>query len=505
MSRLLNLLPPQTCYLLFGFSVPFYFHYFLLALIFYKPLTFLIKNKYFRWFIIFLLPTIILVQLLRNGFFFQSDDFAHLKIAAEYSFGELFSRGMGRKAIWGFHHIFVGFWLFKTDFIFFKTKLEAYLLTNFFLHLLNLALFYKILEKIKKSPPFAVLATLLFGTFYLSWISNIHELIAVTFFLLGIFVWLSWLKLAKKKYLFSTFLFYLLAVCAKEITFVFPVILFLISIFWHNYVSKINFRKTIRTLAPFFAVLIVYFLTYGKVYLGFFRLTGDGYRAAFSLTVFLKNLLVYLTKVIPIINNSVLNFLVFLLILIGFDLWKRKPLLLPFLFSYLILIAPAAFFERKIALYYAYIPSIFLYLAFFVFLADIYSLGRKIFENRRRVLKIYTIYFGLIVLLGIFRLNKFFMDNCFLIQFPWENPHRVALDSLSEKLNKLFKEGKINEWAEIKLTEDEATHEMKSLFTTNALYLFLEDKNSVNYTFVYNEDKNSLTVKEESSYHQIAF
>ena len=118
---------------------------------------------------------------------------------------------------------------------------------------------------------------------------------------------------------------------------------------------------------------------------------------------------------------------------------------------------------------------------------------------------VFNIYFVFLIVFGIFKLDKFLMDNCFLIHFPWENPHRIALNSISHKLNQLFQEDKIKEGVEVKLEEGEATHEMEYMFTTNALYLFLENENAINYTFVYNEERNSLIVEAKSSYHQISF
>lgn len=497
----MNFFPPQTCYYLFGLKLPLFLNYFLPVLVFYRLLEKLFEKWYFRAFLICLPAVFILIKLLRNDFFFQSDDFAHLKIAAEYSFGEVFHRGMGRQAIWGFHHIFLGFWLFKFVFIFFKTNLEAYLFTNFLLHILNIGVFYQILRKIEKGQMFSVLITFLFATFYLSWISNIHELLASLFFLLTILFWILWITKTKRNFYFAALFSYLLAISSKEITFILPIILVLFSVFWQNYILKVNFRKKWRGFLPFFALMIIHFLVYGKVYLNFFSSKGDGYSTSFDFSVFLKNFLVYLSQVMPIIDESLLRLSVFLLILVVFDFLKKKLIVLPLFFCYLFLLSPPSFFERKIASYYAYIPSIFLYFLFFVLSREIFLF----FKRRKLSGKLFNIYLVLIILLGVFKIDKFLMDNCFLTLMPWENPHKNALFKITAKIEEKFKEGGVKEGDEIFLSQEEATHEMKYLFTTNGLYLFLVPEEAIDYQFVYNEKMNSLVIKEESSYHQMSF
>jgi len=506
MNGFLNLFPPQTCYLLFGFKLPLYLNFFVLALIFYKPFTWLLSKKYFRWFLIFLVPTITLVQLFRNDFFFQSDDFAHLKIVAEYSFGEIFLKAMGPSGLWGFHHIFIGLWLFKLVFIFFGVNVEAYIIVNFLLHLINLGLLFLILSKINKSSLFNLLGVLLMAGFYQSWISSIWELTTAFFVSLTVFLWLNWLAKPERRFYLLSIFFFLLALFSYEKTALLPIVLLLISLFYHYSIKKINFKRLILFLLTFFFISFVHFLIYGRVYFGFFSLGGgDGYSSKLSLAIFLKNLSSYLSLSVPIINFSVLRLGLLVFLLACFDFWKKKLVLLPLFLAYLLLLSPALFFEGKIASYYGYTPSFFLFMLLAILFTGVHSFLSQRLKKKGVLLKIFNIYFVIFVLLGIFNSDKFLMDNCFLIHYPWSNPHRVALNSLSQKLDKMLQEGKIEEGVTIKLEEKEITHEMEYLFGTNALYLFLKEPTARDFTFVFDEARSALLVEKSPSYRKISF
>jgi len=495
MKNLLNYIRPRICYFSFGLKIPFYFHYLLPALVLYKHLAKLLKSKYFRLIVISIPPIIVLIRLLRNDSFFLSDDFAHLYFVSENSFLGIIKVALSEGGIWVGHRIVTGFWLFKLIFMAFGTQIEPYLFAIFIFNLLNVLLLYLILGKIKKGSLFSVLSAFIFGTFYLSWISNIHEIVAGTFLLLGLYFWFVWLSSRKARTYWLVLVFYLLAISTKEISFLFPVALTAVSVFYHYYISRINLKKLAVFMAPFFLVLLLYSSTLTSGFLGYFSLSsGDGYSMSFSPEVILKNLLHYTTNILPIINSSIPGLAIFFTSFVLFDLWKKKPIITPFLFSYLIFLGPPLLFGGRQAPYYSYIASLFLFIGFFVFLKEIYSFLRRFFKKKSFLVKVFTIYFVLFVAYGIFGVDKFLLDNCFLIQFPWENRRKTTFSYLTKRLDKLFDAGEIQEDTKIRLEEKEAIPEIRFIINSNVFHLFLNRKGKQDYRFSYNEEEKSLVV-----------
>jgi hypothetical protein len=291
------------------------------------------------------------------------------------------------------------------------------------------------------------------------------------------------------------FVFYLLAISTKEISFLFPVALTATSVFYHHYISRINLKKLAVFMAPFFLVLLLYSSTLASGFLGYFSLSpGKGYSMSFSPEVILKNLLHYTTSILPIVNFSMLGLGIFFASFVLFDLWKKKPIITPFLFSYLIFLGPPLLFGGRQAPYYSYIASLFLFIGFFVFLKEIYSFLRRFFKKKSFLVKVFTIYFVLFVAYGIFGVDKFLLDNCFLIQFPWENRRKTTLSYLTKRLDKLFDAGEIQEDTKIRLEEKEAIPEIRFIINSNVFHLFLNRKGKQDYRFSYNEEEKSLVV-----------
>lgn len=499
MKNLLNYIRPRICYFSFGLKTPFYLHYLLPALVLYKHLVKFLKSKHFRLIVISISSIIVLTKLLRNNSFFLSDDFDHLYFVSENSFLGIIKVALSERGLWVGHRIVTGFWLFKLIFMAFGTQIEPYLFAIFIFSLLNVLLLYLILEKIKKDSLFSVLLAFVFGTFYLPWISNIHEIVAATFLLLGLYFWFVWLSSCKAKTYWLVLVFYLLAISTKEISFLFPIVLTAASVFYHYYISRINLKKLAVFMAPFFLVLLLYGSTLGSGFLWYFSLpSGKGYSMSFSAEVILKNLLHYTTNIMPIVNFSMLGLGIFFASFVLFDLWKKKPITTPFLFSYLVFLGPPLLFEGRQAPYYSYIASLFLFIGFFVFLKEIYSFLRGFFKKKSFLTKVFTIYFVLFIAYGVFGIDKFLLDNCFLIQFPWENRRKTALSYLTKRLDKLFDTGQIQEDTEVKLEEKENIPEVRFIIGSNVLHLFLSSKGKQDYRFSYNGKEKSLIVDKVS-------
>jgi len=476
----------KFCYYAFGLSFPLNLLYLVPPLIFYRQLVKLFKNNYFRIFFILIPPTIIFIKLLRNDPFFLSDDFAHLNLVSNYSFLEIAKNALTR-GIWVGHRIFAAFWVFKGIFHIFGTRVEAYLFLNYLLHALNLIIFYKIIEKIKKGTFISVFITFILGTFYLTWISNIHELMGGTFVLLTLYFWFKFL-LEGKKYNWVSTVFYLLAIFSKEITFLAVPALFLFSVFFHFNFKKLNLRKVTKGFSPLLVIFLFYSIFYASTFLGYSRLPSDaGYKMAFSLGLFLKNLLIYTSMLVPVLKSIWGRGIILLLVFLGFDLVKRKPLTTPFILSYFLFLIPPSLFANRISNYYTYIPSFFLFFALALIFWEFSKL--KVFSN-----KLVVVLSIFIVALGIFGAGKLFMDNCFLIQFPWKKEYKGAFLSLAKRIDQMTLDGKLIAGSEIRLSEREITSDMEELYDTGTLHLFMKEKQAQNFRFIYNKERNSLIV-----------
>lgn len=477
---------PKFCYYAFGLSFPLNLLYLIPPLIFYKQLVKLFKNNYFRIFFILIPSTIIFIKLLRNDPFFLSDDFAHLNLVSNYSFLEIAKIALTR-GIWVGHKIFTALWVFKGIFHIFGTKVEAYLFVNYLFHILNLLIFYKILEKIKKGTFVSVFVTFILGTFYLTWISNMHELMGGTFMLLTIYFWFRFL-LSGKKYNWVSAVFYILAIFSKEITFLAVPALLLFSVFFHFNVKELNLKRVAKGFSPLIVIFLFFSVFYASTFLGYSRLPSDeGYKMAFSWGLLSKNLLLYTSMLVGALKSIWGRGIILFLIFLGFDLKKRKPVTTPFILSYFLFLIPPSLFANRISNYYTYIPSFFLFFAFALIFFELSKL--KSFSN-----KLVVVLSIFIMAIGIFGLGKLFMDNCFLIQFPWKKEHKATFLSLAKRIDQMTLAGKLTPGSEIRLSQRETTSDMEELYDTGMLHLFMLEKQAQNFRFVYNKERNSLRV-----------
>jgi len=480
---------PKLCYYAFGLGFPLNLLYLVPFLVFFPFVKKLFKNKYFR-ILFFVLPsTIIFIKILRNDPFFLSDDFAHLKLVTYYSYFEILKMALSNPGIWVGHHIVSAFWLFKIIFDTFGTKVESYLFVNYILQVLNLIIFYNILEKIGKRTFISVFVTFLLGFNYLTWISNMHEILGGTFVLLAVYFWVKYLQ--QKSGLFLVVVYYLLALVSKEITFFLFPALILISIFYNFTVRKLEIKKYKSSIIILSSIFILYLLFFAWKFTDYSRLPVDeGYKIAFSIEVVMKNIVVYTSMLVPFLRNSYFLTWLFFVLFIGFDFWKRKPITTPFLVSYLLFLLPPSLFTNRISNYYTYIPSFFLFMG----IAQVFweLARRKIFSNKFAVGVVI-----LVITIYIFGVNKLLMDNCFLIQVPWQKPYTSAFYALRNNLNRLWISGELTIGKEIMIKEEEKSLDMQALYETGALQLFINDKEARNLSFIYNKDRGTLEVSQK--------
>ncbi|HJX58973.1 MAG TPA: hypothetical protein VJ481_00250 [Patescibacteria group bacterium] len=479
----------KICYYLFGLKLPLYINFALPAFIFYDLIKKILSNKYFRILLIFVLPTIIFIKILRNDPFFLSDDFAHLYLSYRASYLQIAKLALTGPGIWVANRIVIGFWIFKALFDLFGPKPEVFLTLMFVFHLVNVAIFYLISERLTKNSILSLFSTFIISSFYLTWISNIHEVVGATFILASSYYFLLWLS--KEKSINISLVFFILAVFTKEIAFLFPLVLAMIALYHHFNASRLDLKKTIKSMAPFFAVFLVYLFTYGiSNFKGYSVLpSNDSYQMTFSIKSIIKNAIYYLTYNFPLINYKPIGFLV-LIVPIFYDLWKRKPVITPFAISYLLLLSPVLLFADRRTFYYAYIPAFFLFFGLTILVKNIYwPLIVRLKTAPKPFTKVLNILVILFFLLTVFRLEQLFMDNCFLIQFPWQKPQKATYLSMLKKIDTKFELGQLKEGDLYILSDEELALELEVVSP------LLESKEASAFSLRYLPEQKALLVE----------
>jgi len=486
----------KACYYLFGLKLPLYLNFALPALIFYDYLAKLLKNRFFRILLAFALPTIIFVRLLRNDPFFLSDDFAHLMLVSQNSYSKIVTLALRPGGIWVNHRIFVAFWAFKAIYDLFGTKVVPYLAVSYLVQIANVYLFYSVLKKIKNNSILPLITAVIFSSFYLTWISNLHEIIAGTFVLLSLFFWTKFLERGRNLYYWLVIIFYPLTFLSKEIAFLTAPALLFYTVFYNNYVKKVEVRKIVKAFIPIFIVFLFYFLFFASSFLVYSRLPKEeGYRMAFGLPLFFKNLLSYTSMLLPVLKNSYLRFLLFAALAVFIDLRKKKLVALGLFASYVLLITPPSLFETRSSNYYTYIPSIFFFILLFVIFDETYLRFKRFYVSTTPAAKVLKVYSLILILVGVFGLNRILLDNCFLIQHPWPKPYKQAFLSLVERIDEKLAKGQIKEGALIQLDKKEQVPELEYYLYEEVLGPFLKSKESRNFRFRYLPDKVALLVE----------
>jgi hypothetical protein len=436
------------------------------------------------------LPTIIFVKILRNDPFFLSDDFAHLQLVYRNSYLEIAGQALRPGGIWVNHKIIFAFWLFKVIYEVFGTSVVPYLTTMYLIQIVNVFLFFLILKKIANKHFLALVISVIFSSYYLTWISNIHEVLAGTFVLLALFFWINFLQSRKKKFYWLVIVFYILGLFTKEITFLLGPGLILFTIFYNNYVKKINLRKLTLFLLPILIIFLFYSLFFASGFLSYSRIVGDvGYKIRFSPSIFVNNLTNYTTMLLPIIGNSTLRLLLVALSAIAVDIRRRNLVAIPLFLSYVLLVAPPSFFSARSSNYYVYIPSVFFFAFLFLVFYEIYLILKKYYDGRGIGSKLLKVYSLLGILVGIFGVNRIVMDNCFLIQFPWQKPSKAVFLSLVDKIDNKLMKGELKNGNTIILSADETTLELDGLSP------FLKSEKAKNINLKYLPDQKALLVE----------
>jgi hypothetical protein len=477
----------KICYYLFGINPLLYIYLTLPAIIFYDRLVKLLGNKYFRIFLLLILPTIIFIQIFRNDPFFYSDDLAMLGVVYKSSYWDIARLTLSGPGIWVGHRYVLGLWVLKTIYVLFGANITPYILSLYLLNVLAVILFYIFMQKLVKIKTLSLFISIVFSGFYLWTISTIYELMAGIFILLIILFWLRWLSDKRKKWAILSLTSYILAILSKEIAFLFIPALFVLTISINNFLTKVNFKKSFLPFPFFLTVFIIYGVFFTGSFYRYFSITqGTGYSMSLTLGNIRSNLVYYTSSLFPfLLGKSPLVFL-FLLIFPILDFFKKKMVYTPFLFTYLGLIAPPLLFNARVGTYYAYIPSMFLYAAFGLLLKDLWERAKPTFgKNQKKALRYMVLPLAIFFLLFGFGIQRLLLDNCFLIQYPWNKLYKAPFYSLVKRVDDGFKLGQIKNGDTIALSREENTPETESVFYNDAFAAFLTDDKAqrANYTY----------------------
>ncbi|MGB9847850.1 MAG: tetratricopeptide repeat protein [Minisyncoccia bacterium] len=139
----------------------------------------------------------------------------------------------------------------------------GYHLINIIFHISNALLLFFILRKILKKETPAFLIALVFlihpvQTEAVSYVSGIGDPLSAFFVLLSTYFFINLLEKGKIKFLIVSIFCYIFSLMSKETAIITPAIMFLIGLPYIK-VQKIQFRKIIIYLLPFFIVALVYF------------------------------------------------------------------------------------------------------------------------------------------------------------------------------------------------------------------------------------------------------
>lgn len=491
MGHLLSQVFTKVCYYLFGVNISSFIIFFLLAFLI---LAVLRKNGgYIKYLVVLLPPTVIFLRLLLNDYFL-SDDFDHFKVVSKFSFIELFIKGLTTNEVWAFHRLFFAFWVFKLIFMLFGTNYYAFLTFNFLLHLVNLFLFERLLSRIGGERFIKILVLFLFGFYYLGWVSNIHELLAMFFFLITFNFGLKLVldkKVSYKKTISIMALTYFLGVSSKEVVFLLPYSLILFLLFYHNYVKKINLRKSFYKLLPIFAISLVYLLYFAVNFSAFSEYeAASGYKSVLTIQNFLDHVSFFLSERIPILTNVSNLSIWFMVGVILYDYFRKKLLLTPLYVSFLIILTPAAVLTKYVA-YYSYIPSIFLYTLVFVVLFEIYKRIRQTLDKgfvQDAVLSSISSF----VIVFVFSINLVLQENCFLLQYPRDHARKVAIQRVVTTV-----EGELSRTNGVEVTidlEGLITEESNWFLSNSYLPYFIDEENAQGYEFKYLREGNIIKI-----------
>lgn len=291
--------------------------------------------------IIILLSSLNFLFAIRTNTFFSVDDFAVLAYFKTHSIFDTFPSFLIYGDMFGFKKV-MGYIVFGLLFKTFGTNAGVFNFSLFFLQTINLILVYLISFKLSKSNPASLIVSVIFNKFYLSYYSNIHEIVLVLFSLLTIYIFLKYPK--KKKYYYLTFIFSLFS---KETAVFIPLILFSISFF-----KKLDKKEILKMLL----ISLFYGLYQSISFINSGSLTqNNSYSTTFNIFSIFKNFFRLIDYKLVIV--------LFLLPLV-----YKQTRYYPLLLTSLVVLLPASLLINRPENYYLYFPMalVLIYVSLFI-------------------------------------------------------------------------------------------------------------------------------------------
>ncbi len=383
---------------------------------------------------------------INTDLYFKVDDFSALAYYRDNNIFEMVKEFLLKGDFFGFRRI-VGHINFKIMFDLFRTNAIPYILANHIFHTINLILLFLIAKYLSKSSFSSFLVTILYNKIYLLYFSNSHEYLLVFLSLSSIYIFLKY----SKKYYLSLILF-TLALLTKEVAFTIPFFLFIVS-----YKAK----QKQKLLKLFFIVLTIYI-----VYQFYFLLAGKLLpdNLSYGSNYWFKDLS---DKIIYFLNPILFGFLLILGIV------KKRYSLLPILLLFLIALVPNIIFVSKLEPYYLYLPISYLLIYLAMLLPE--------FKAQNVIIFIF-----IFILMG----GRAVFPQIARQSFPnWE---KISLEKVTSTVESAINDPEVNQ---VNLVGINILRDARLMLSFGTLDLFLDEKYSDKYYFIYNPDEKLIIIE----------
>ena len=142
---------------------------------------------------------------------------------------------------------------YAIEFKFFGRDASLYHIVSLLLHLLNIVLVYKLIEKLNQKKWFAIIGAMIFAIHPMHiesvvWISEQKEVLYSFFYLAGLITYIKYLQERKIKYLFITHFLFLFSLFSKSAAVTFPLILVLCDFYFKRKWNKQSILEKISFL-----------------------------------------------------------------------------------------------------------------------------------------------------------------------------------------------------------------------------------------------------------------
>jgi hypothetical protein len=197
-------------------------------------------------FILFCLTAFVFSSSIKNGFVWDDMEYivnnSHITSLSMHSIYSMFTTFYSAN----YHPLTTLSW--AIEYHFFSLNAAVYHSTNIVIHILNIGLVYVFVKALTKKINISILTAAVFAIHPLHvesvvWISERKDLLYTFFYLAGISVYLLYLEKKQLKYLFLTFVLFLLSCFSKSAAITLPLILLLLDYYKNNFSIKSIIQK----------------------------------------------------------------------------------------------------------------------------------------------------------------------------------------------------------------------------------------------------------------------